>query len=516
MINYGGLSINVKKDTVACKLGRGDSFPSPINGSEKTEDPESQVTNIWVELKTAKVFHKVLNLIKSDDNLFQDEDFELLGEILNKILFGKRAGDVRNLVVKNMVTELKDKNTLYRIFLDCTPETDLNMMALPWEYIRFKYKGESEKDVISCFMAADLDSRFQFIRRFCDNEKNNLDKPSEEGDMLNVVVLFSGGENTDIKPEIRDRSKEIKPVKTFFETLKNDSAGKLNYRIIEDPRQSSFYNDIVASHDEMQKENGEKQSKFIIHYIGHSTLIDQRGKLVMKFPDGLVNWMDDFEFAKAFKMGKRCRPDMMIFQSCDSGKIGVIDSKITGLAACMVSEKIESVIGMQNEIDTDTTLGFFKMFYEAILKGSDVSEAVTIGRHYLGQPQGSTNHYKDNSFGSPVLFITTEIPPRLLKLPSETVKTIRMTICPWCSQDVKETEAPSDNYLKCPREGCNRRNPMIATVKYKSVDQTKTSRKKDPKLATSSEGINKDKDREPKKLNIEKITPLNTEEKKPD
>ena len=55
-----------------------------------TGDDDSIPNNIRIELGITRVFHKVLNLIKSEPELFQKEDFELLGEMLAKILFGKK------------------------------------------------------------------------------------------------------------------------------------------------------------------------------------------------------------------------------------------------------------------------------------------------------------------------------------------------------------------------------------------------------------------------------------------
>jgi hypothetical protein len=475
MTSYKSLSINVQKKSVACRLGSGNSsYPSQISDSEDAEDPDNQVTNIRVELKTAKVFHKVLNIIKSDDNLFQNEDFELLGEILSKILFGKRAGDLRNLIIKNIVSELKDENTLYRIFLDCTRDTDLNMMTLPWEYIKFKYKDDtgSSDDVISCFMAADLTSRLRFIRRISTNDENKLNKPSEEGEVLDVVVLFSGEENLDATPAIEERDKELESIKKLFEEIKTNNSNKFYYEIIENPAQASFHNDIMNCYKRLLKNHADKSSKFVIHYVGHSTLSDQRGKLVMKFPDGRANWMDDNEFAEAFKSGKdRPRPNLVVFQSCDSAKIGVINSRLTGLAASMASEKIEAVVGMQNEIDTPTSISFFKMFYQAILEGEDVGEAVTIGRHYLGQPKGSNYTYRDNSFGSPVLFITTDEPARLLK-PSGAISE---------STEPELESSKKEQGNNSPSDRGNPKNPDLPYADSQYKKGTETAKSKDEK-----------------------------------
>ncbi|MEJ7682831.1 MAG: hypothetical protein WKG06_34225 [Segetibacter sp.] len=57
-----------------------------------------------------------------------------------------------------------------------------------------------------------------------------------------------------------------------------------------------------------------------------------------------------------------------------------------------------------------------KKFYQNILASKDVAEAVTAGRDFLGREfMIEDETYINNYFGSPVLFITTNEPIRLLK-----------------------------------------------------------------------------------------------------
>jgi hypothetical protein len=76
------------------------------------------------------------------------------------------------------------------------------------------------------------------------------------------------------------------------------------------------------------------------------------------------------------------------------------------------------------EINTIQSCAFYFKVYESLLNGEDISEAVTKGRDHLGtdnkdfcnqqlQPIGEP--YKNNYFGSPVLFITTNEPVIMIK-----------------------------------------------------------------------------------------------------
>ena len=106
----------------------------------------------------------------------------------------------------------------------------------------------------------------------------------------------------------------------------------------------------------------------------------------------------------------------MSFQACDSAKIGSIQDSLRGVAYEFTQLGIPAVVGMQNEINTSSSCAFFNKFYECILSGKDVAEAVTCGRDYLGRQFNiKTDAYTNNSFGSPVLFITTGEPIKLVK-----------------------------------------------------------------------------------------------------
>jgi hypothetical protein len=79
---------------------------------------------------------------------------------------------------------------------------------------------------------------------------------------------------------------------------------------------------------------------------------------------------------------------------------------------------------MQNEVDEPTSSAFLDVFYQELLKGNDVAAAVTSGRDFLGKVYNVAGPeiYKSNSFGSPVLFITTREPIQMLSNKLEVIR----------------------------------------------------------------------------------------------
>jgi len=411
--NYLNIKINIQKEDICFTKDENPAPPSPFS----LDDNDSSSNNIRVELGIAKVFHKVLNLIKTERDLFQKEDFELLGEMLSKILFGKinNQFDVRNYIMKEVEQTLDisnaNGNKICRIFLEFDQKSGVAM--LPWEYTL--YKTRSTKDSKAYYLSANIKSRFHLIRRVKDN---NLVFP--ETDRIFIIVLINVDGNSDAIPPIDSRISELPKIKNTFSELRKKFPDSLVIEYIE----ATPFNEIKQRVEEIYK-NWEKQYEqqpyYILHYLGHAMLENQVGKLVLRNADtGKPEWVEDKKFASLFSEDKLNvkQPSVVCFQACDSAKIGSIEENLRGVAYEFTKINIPAVVGMQNEIDTPFSNAFFDRFYEGLLKAKDVAEAVTAGRDYLGREFNvEEDVYMNNSFGSPVLFITTPEPIRLIRLP---------------------------------------------------------------------------------------------------
>ncbi|MBW8330773.1 MAG: CHAT domain-containing protein [Prolixibacteraceae bacterium] len=421
MANYINIKINIEQGGICFTK---DELPAPRSPFQ-IDDDDTKANNIRVELGIAKVFHKVLNLIKTERELFQKEDFELLGEMLSKIMFGRinNNDDIRNFIMKIVEQSLEINNssskTICRIYLEFDQKSGVAM--LPWEYIL--YKTRSLDVPRSIYLSANLKSRFHLMRRVKDN---NYERPFSE--RLFVIVLVNVAGNGDVEPPIDSRTGELKTIEKTFKTLQDKFFDKLVVEYIE----STPFNKIKQEVEEIYKRweiEYQQKPSYAIHYLGHSMLDEQVGKLVaLSAETGKPDWVEDKKFAAIFNEEKLNieQPCMVCFQSCDSAKIGSFNDILRGVAIEFTKINIPAVIGMQNEINTAYSCAFFDRFYESILNEKDVAEAVTAGRDYLGREYNNdTDAYINNSFGSPVLFITTKEPIQIIQAAAAPVKMVK-------------------------------------------------------------------------------------------
>jgi hypothetical protein len=394
-----------------------DKNNDPGNIPFDTGENDADGHNVRIELGIAKVFHKVLNFIKTDPELFQRQDFELLGEMLSKIIFGKQ-GDMRGVSMRETYQLLRSgvfKNC--RLILSFDGKS--GMANLPWEYVLYKFRGSDEP----FYLSASVKSCFQVIRRFPTNVRPCI---HPEQDKLHIIVLLNTEGNNNTDPVIDSRATEIPELTKMFDTLEQQYPGKVEIKRVDVPNMEDI-KDIVENTVTAWRKGGKDEPAYIIHYIGHAMLQQQIGKLaIKKKPTEKIDWVKDTTFASLFSSDSLDvrQPSIVFFQACDSAKIGVIDNNLRGVGYEFTKVNIPAVVGMQNEINTIQSCAFYYKVYECLLAGLDVAEAVTIGRDHLG-----TDHkdyagqefqlvgepYKYNFFGSPVLFITTDEPVRMIR-----------------------------------------------------------------------------------------------------
>jgi hypothetical protein len=365
-----------------------------------------------LEIHVAKLFHKVLNFISTERDLFQRDDFKLLGEMLGRILIGKKFSEQLNMLIKIVSP---DSGVSCRIYLDFNGNPEL--AELPWEYIQVQnIKDESKGESEDIYLSANAGNRFQLIRRL-----NKQEVVPCESEKLNVILLICNKDGNGIT---RRDSREIENV---FKRLKDEYPDQFSYRVMKNPEKESFPANLMQELDQFEKING-RYPPYSLHYFGHSRLNKMEGELVFNSKTDGAIWVKDVEFAgffdKALLAAQTERetsidlPSSVLFQSCDSAKIGDL-VKGKGVAIAMCKKNIQTVIGMQNEIDPTTSSKFSEIYYEQILDGADVAEAVTLGRYFLGAKYEIANEkdvFGTNSFGNPVLFINTRVPNVLVKI----------------------------------------------------------------------------------------------------
>ena len=403
---------------------------------------------LQVEARFAEMFYKLINFIRFENNMFKKEDYIFLGEVLGKIIFsGEWAIRMLEHIFRNL-----DKLERLRIYLEFHP--DSKMAMLPWEYVQVwppgKFKALSEKSI---YLSANENSRFHLIRRL----SKDVDPPPASP-MINVVLVICNGRNPDEDITALDQTQ----IERVFEDLQKNNAATFNYKILDNPADDGFVTSLITAIMDFPRE-GNTIPPFIIHYFGHSKVKDNHGYLVFKTKTLDATWIKDEDFAgyidRTF-IQLKCNegnanenelivdvPSVVLFQSCQSGRVGDFASgKGVAIAACR--KKIPAVIGMQNEIDPTSSSEFCRVFYESLLKGKDIAEAVTNGRFFLGckyKIKTSSDVFGRNEFGSPVLFINTKEPFSLLpdekkKEKSDEKNKLSINLCPNCSAE-NETDA---------------------------------------------------------------------------
>lgn len=420
---------------------------SKTNGEErKYPADEYQEETIRVELQVARTFHKILNYLylkkdfveKEDKDIFQKEDFEILGEMLRKILYGKFGAAVVEDIVFNLL-ELAKGAAKCRIYLEF--EKNCELAVLPWEYTVLKDNKNK-----SIYLAANKDKNFDLIRRI--DASGNLRMIDTK--KLNCVLIVSSQKNKtsndDDIPAIGDD--EVELVTGLFDELKANYPARFDYQTLVNPEFENLSKELEEAVSKFET-NGGDPPPYVIHYLGHSSFRNDEGKIVFLREDKNSHWIRDAEFAQVFDSRNLDfgSPQMFTLQSCDSAKLSTYGR---GVALSLVNQKIPAILGMQNEVDTATSTQFMKKFYEALLQGNDVGEAVTIGRTFLGKGEedaqgkylkSESGWYKTNSFGSPVLFITTLKPiyffEKTTQLPQDNAEKNVLKKCSVCKNEFK-------------------------------------------------------------------------------
>src|SRR5690606_25404182 len=99
--------------------------------SEGTDENRGPLQKQKMELSVTRIFHKVLNKGKKElREIFEKNDFEVLGNVLFKILMAEEQQPVRNFFFDRLVVTTRDKRARCRIVLEFEDDA-LDFAALP-------------------------------------------------------------------------------------------------------------------------------------------------------------------------------------------------------------------------------------------------------------------------------------------------------------------------------------------------------------------------------------------------
>ena len=378
-----------------------------------------------LELSVTRIFHKVLNRGKKELlEIFEKNDFEVLGDMLFKILWSEEA--VKSFLYGRLVMITRDRQARCRILIEFDRNA-YDLAALPWEYLLIQ--KDDQQNISQFFWGADRSGQFDLIRYVAPDfpaVEQPIILPKQS---LNVILVINNPSDRPVdKLKMINCLEKIRNKNELFSlytnaALINPPFHKLRERLAE------FLKYI----------NG----PYVLHILGHAHMNKDQSGIFFINDEDLAEEVKSDDFADVFERnvpGFRL-PDLVVLQACESGQVG---EKGNGIGFLLAKKGIPAVVAMQNEITEDASENFVREFYHSLLKGDDVARAVTKGRTYMAtkynkDDEKTDQHYSDNTFGSPIVFISSESPFNLVApVPKETARK-KVMKCNKCGYRYEDT-----------------------------------------------------------------------------
>ncbi|HEX5169060.1 MAG TPA: CHAT domain-containing protein [Cyclobacteriaceae bacterium] len=354
-----------------------------------------------LELSVTRIFHKVLNRGKRELlEIFEKNDFEVLGNMLFKILLSEEA--VRSFLYGRLALITRDQQARCRMLIEFDPNA-YDLAALPWEYLLIQQ--DAEKNISPFFWAADRNRQFDLIRYVAPDFPPAVQPLITESQSLNVILVINNPSDKPIdKTRMISCLKKLRTDHKSFnlytdENLINPPFTKLKERLTE-------YLKFI-------------DGPYVLHFYGHAQMHKEQAGIFFNSASDTAEEVKGDDFADLFDRGGRDnfrQPDLVVLQACESGQVG---EKGNGIGFLLAKKGIPAVVAMQNEVTEDASENFVREFYLSLLKGDNVAHAVTNGRTFMAinynkDAENPEEHYCDNTFGAPIVFISSESPFYLL------------------------------------------------------------------------------------------------------
>lgn len=127
------------------------------------------------------------------------------------------------------------------------------------------------------------------------------------------------------------------------------------------------------------KLNAEPGYYQLVHFDGHGAFDGQQGNLLLERVDG----QSDIVSADALgQLLANCRVPLFVLSACQTSQERCV-RPYSSVASRLVATGVAGVVAMSHSIHTDAASRFMERFYEALIHGSTLSEAVAAGRRRL-------------------------------------------------------------------------------------------------------------------------------------
>lgn len=137
----------------------------------------------------------------------------------------------------------------------------------------------------------------------------------------------------------------------------------------------------------------------ILHFSGHSAVVDRRGYVALNQRDGRPDWIHSGTLAQLMLSHKPIK--LVVLNACGTTR-GDDGRAFQGLAPQMVRAGVPAVVTMQFPITDEAAATFAREFYKRLCAGEDAGQvdvAVTYARGML-----AVLHSGDHSWAAPVLY----------------------------------------------------------------------------------------------------------------
>jgi hypothetical protein len=137
----------------------------------------------------------------------------------------------------------------------------------------------------------------------------------------------------------------------------------------------------------------------ILHFSGHSAVVDGRGYVALNLRDGRPDWIHSGTLAQLALSHKPIK--LVVLNVCGTTR-GDDGRAFQGLAPQMVRSGVPAVVTMQFPITDEAAATFAQEFYKRLCAGEDAGQvdvAVTYARGML-----AALHAGDHSWAAPVLY----------------------------------------------------------------------------------------------------------------
>ncbi len=246
------------------------------------------------------------------------------------------------------------------------------LRTIPWEYLY-----DQRHDV---FLAANAQI---LLTRYVESTQPRRDL---RVDRLNVLIVISNPESASLSMlgmPVLDVVYEKELITKALDELGGRTDLQIRYTILE----HALVDEISSS---LSKDY------HVLHFIGHSTFREGKGKIVLENEDHDAVLLDEAEFSDLFLNSIEML--LVVLNSCKSAATSVLPA-VSGLAYRLIERSVPAIVAMQYAVADDAAARFARDFYGSLAGGHPVDLAVANARLALAQNRNR------HDFGIPVLFM---------------------------------------------------------------------------------------------------------------